>query len=61
MVRPKRMATACIPDSPDTKKTKIILKRDAQKRAFDELLGCRYANGGKNTYGDVSYIVSKYS
>ena len=49
------------PDSTETKKTKVLLKRDAQKRAFIELLGRKNANGGKNTYSDVAYIISKYS
>ena len=48
-------------DSPDTKRRKIQMRRDVQVRAFNELLSRKNANGGKKTYGDVSYIVEKYS
>ena len=61
-IRPKgRVFDVDAPDSPDTKRTKIQLRKDAQRRAFKELLSLKHANGGKHAYGDFAYIVSKYS
>jgi hypothetical protein len=54
----KRSAAAAPPDSPETKKTKKLQDRISQKRALNEFLRLRNANGGtKLKRGEIKALI----
>jgi hypothetical protein len=60
MTRPKCAAIAPAPDSPTTKKYKLVAECSIFKQSFDKLLTRRGANSGKRQHGDIANIAKGF-